>query len=44
LGSGRKWGGIGPISVMCTIGASSVRCVNRAGHGFTITRSSYRAF
>ena len=44
LGSGRKWGGIGPISVMCTIGANAVRCVNRAGHGFTITRSSYRAF
>jgi hypothetical protein len=44
LGSGRKWGGIGPISVMCTIGAHAVRCVNRAHHGFTITRSSYRAF
>jgi hypothetical protein len=44
LGSGRKWGGIGPISVTCTIGARAVRCVNRAGHGFTITRSSYRAF
>jgi hypothetical protein len=44
LGSGRKWGGIGPIEVTCTIGANSVRCVNRAHHGFTITRSSYRAF
>jgi hypothetical protein len=44
LGSGRKWGGIGPIEVTCTIGASSVRCVNRTRHGFTITRSSYRAF
>jgi hypothetical protein len=44
LGSGRKWGGIGPIAVTCTIGASSVRCVNRTHHGFTITRSSYRAF
>lgn len=44
LGSGRKWGGIGPIEVKCTIGASSVRCVNRAHRGFTITRSSYRAF
>jgi hypothetical protein len=44
LGSGRKWGGIGPVEVTCTIGASSVRCVNRARHGFTITRSSYRAF
>jgi hypothetical protein len=44
LGSGRKWGGIGPIEVTCTISASAVRCVNRAHHGFTITRSSYRAF
>jgi hypothetical protein len=44
LGSGRKWGGIGPISVTCTIGAGAVHCVNRARHGFTITRSSYRAF
>ena len=44
LGSGRKWGGIGPIEVTCTIGARAVRCVNRARHGFTITRSSYRAF
>lgn len=44
LGSGRKWGGIGPIEVTCTIGARAVRCVNRSDHGFTITRSSYRAF
>jgi hypothetical protein len=44
LGSGRKWGGIGPIEVTCTIGVRAVRCVNRARHGFTITRSSYRAF
>ena len=44
LGSGRKWGGVGPIEVTCKIGASSVRCVNRAHHGFTITRSSYSAF
>jgi hypothetical protein len=44
LGSGQRWGGIGPIKVTCTIGASAVRCVNRAHHGFTITRSSYRAF
>ncbi len=44
LGRGRKWGGIGPISVTWTIGASAVRCVNHARHGFTITRSSYRAF
>jgi hypothetical protein len=44
LGRGRKWGGIGPIEVTCTIGANAVRCVNRAHHGFTITRRSYRAF
>jgi hypothetical protein len=44
LGSGRRWGGIGPIAVTCTIGASAVRCVNRAHHGFTITRSTYHAF
>jgi hypothetical protein len=44
LGNGRKWGGIGPIEVTCTIGVRAVRCVNRARHGFTITRSSYRAF
>jgi hypothetical protein len=44
LARGRKWGGVGPISVTCTIGASAVRCVNRSRHGFTITRSSYRAF
>ncbi len=44
LRSGRKWGGIGPIEVTCTISARAVRCVNRARHGFTITRSSYRAF
>jgi hypothetical protein len=44
LRRGRKWGGVGPISVTCTIGASAVRCVNRSDHGFTITRSSYHAF
>jgi hypothetical protein len=35
---------VGPIAVRCTIGANAVRCVNRSGHGFTITRSSYRSF
>jgi hypothetical protein len=44
LRSGSKWGGIGPISVTCTISARAVRCANRSHHGFTITRSSYRAF
>jgi hypothetical protein len=43
LKSGRKWT-VGPISVTCTIGARAVRCTNRAHHGFTITKSSYRAF
>jgi hypothetical protein len=43
LRSGRKWA-IGPISVTCTIGANAIRCVNRAHHGFTITKRSYRAF
>ncbi|HUY72753.1 MAG TPA: hypothetical protein VMV08_10960 [Gaiellaceae bacterium] len=33
-----------PIGVTCTISASAVRCTNLAHHGFTITRSSYRAF
>jgi hypothetical protein len=43
LRSGRRWH-TGPISVTCTIGARSVRCENRSHHGFTITKSSYRAF
>jgi hypothetical protein len=43
LRSGDKWGG-GPIKVKCTISARAVRCVNRSHHGFTIAKSSYRAF
>lgn len=43
LKSGRKWSG-GPIKVTCSISASAVSCDNRSHHGFTITRSSYRAF
>ena len=44
LRSGSNWGGIGPISVKCTIGVRAVRCVNRSHHGFTITKISYRSF
>ena len=43
LRSGSKWE-VGPIDVKCTISARAVRCVNRSHHGFTITKSSYRAF
>ncbi len=43
LSQGRQWG-IGPISVTCTIGSRAVSCANRSHHGFTITKSSYRAF
>jgi hypothetical protein len=44
LKAGRKWSGAGPILVTCTIAAASVRCVNHAGHGFTITKRSYHSF
>jgi hypothetical protein len=43
LKPGRIWT-IGPIAVTCRIGATAVRCTNRSHHGFTITKSSYRAF
>ena len=43
LSEGGKWS-IGPISVTCTISSRAVRCENRSHHGFTITKSSYRAF
>lgn len=43
LHSPSSWMG-GPIDVKCTISAKAVRCVNRTHHGFTITKSSYRAF
>jgi hypothetical protein len=32
------------VAVLAAITASAVRCRNRARHGFTITRRSYRAF
>jgi hypothetical protein len=44
LKSGSRWGGIGPISVKCTISTGAIRCVNRSRHGFTITKSSYHSF
>lgn len=44
LKTGRKWSGGGPILVTCTITAGAVHCINHAGHGFTISRKSYRAF
>jgi hypothetical protein len=43
LRGGRTWRA-GPISVRCTISPRAVRCANRTHHGFTITKSSYRAF
>jgi hypothetical protein len=43
LGGGGKWR-TGPIGVACTISVRAVRCENRSHHGFTITKSSYRAF
>jgi hypothetical protein len=43
LGRGSNWG-VGPIAVKCTVSATAVRCTNRSRHGFTITKSSYRAF
>jgi hypothetical protein len=43
LKSGRSWA-VGPIAVTCKISATAVRCANRSHHGFTITKSSYRAF
>ena len=43
LRAGRSWS-VGPIAVTCRIAAAAVRCTNRAHHGFTITKSSYRAF
>ncbi len=43
LKSGRSWS-LGPIAMTCKISAAAVRCANRSHHGFTITKSSYRAF
>lgn len=44
LKNGSSWGGIGPVSVKCKIGAKALRCVNRSHHGFTITKGSYHSF
>jgi hypothetical protein len=43
LRDGSTWS-VGPIALRCTIAASAVRCVNRSGHGFRITRRSYNSF
>jgi hypothetical protein len=43
LAAGQRWGYPG-LAITCTIGASVVRCVNAAHHGFTITLKSYQAF
>lgn len=43
LRAGTTWH-LGTISVTCTISAQSVRCVNGAHHGFTITKRSYASF
>lgn len=43
LRGGSSWS-VGPIAVKCTVRARAVRCTNRSGHGFTITKNSYRAF
>lgn len=43
LKAGSSWRG-GPIDATCTIRAKAVRCVNRSHHGFTITKTSYKAF
>lgn len=41
LQSGSTWRELG---VSCTVSATTVRCSNRSGHGFTISKSSYKAF
>jgi len=43
LGSGRRWS-TRNRRITCAIRRRSIRCTNDAGHGFTLTRSSYRAF
>jgi hypothetical protein len=43
LARGSSWS-VGPIAVKCTVSATAVRCANRSRHGFTLTKSSYRAF
>lgn len=41
LASGQTWSALG---VTCKISTTRVRCANRSDHGFTIGKSSYRAF
>jgi hypothetical protein len=43
LEAGQKWS-YPQIGVSCTVAAARVRCANRSGHGFTITKRSYRGF
>jgi hypothetical protein len=43
LSAGTTWH-FGTLKVSCSIGAESVRCVNAAHHGFTITKHSYAPF
>jgi hypothetical protein len=43
LGAGRTWSS-SALRISCSIRRTAVRCTNRAGHGYTLTRSSYRAF
>ncbi len=39
--SGRTWSELG---ITCTISTTTVRCVNRSAHGFTIGKHSYKPF
>ncbi len=41
LTSGRTWSDLG---ITCTISTTTVRCVNRSAHGFTIGVHSYKPF
>jgi hypothetical protein len=41
LVSGSTWSALG---VTCKISVRTVRCANRAGHGFTVGAHSYKAF
>lgn len=43
LRAGTTWR-LAAVNVTCTISAQSVRCVNGAHHGFTITKHSYASF
>ena len=43
LAAGASWSGV-IAGVRCAVGARQVRCANRSGHGFTLTRTHYRSF